>query len=787
MTTTNHAVFSIYRGLALIDQDREAEQAGRSVELYLDTVDVRIGLAGFYGYVERTGSEVHLATNRFEQPRALVNCLQASGWLGACFLLPPHQAEFRRSVEDGRAFPNGGGEWREEQIKEFFSLLGFSSENRQSIHFLNGEELYDFVREQAETAEKAFKAVQSILYRPEERFRIWRQKNLLQLCPHRFDYIRLTRSERFKKLLDAFSEIRPGRSHENNNFADAVSLAMLMQLCSVANGNEKAPLPRFFDSSGLFGRVAARSGTESELLIRVADAWNPVLVDADSLIYAATFHGPDAARPSYKSSAVDPEKLFQQLKRIVGGSAGESDGSGMVLSKLDKVDLNALDHLEIDGRPLREVVNELANLSFLNNIWLEQIAKRELTDLAERFKAEFNTDEVRSRKFRSGLKRVIQKAKNFLQEKANDYELLNSIWHELRDGVLLLRSRFGESPRRPFDVIRDLELLRFGLPTTVKAAIQRIMSRLLDEKIESNQVISLDQWSQLVDDYFEARQEPREHLHEAQVAAAALWAMERYRSIVELLDSIAGQGGPVSIDIIYAAACFRGRLKDRGGEQVLADLGKKAKPLGQALEYEDRNHLMEEAELAIGTGYLYFHLWHSRNYIVEWREGAGENSKLPMDEEGNRLLLAAAESARRAVKILVRLEQIVGRVNEEVEQKKVYALNQKLYYLTELGLSDAGSLNEMDNAATELSAYKDAAPELWWPTFHDTLARYHHLLALRAKNLETAYQQIKEAVRQSEQALAAQPWKPLYDYRSSVLIAKTRIEERLSSSEGETA
>ncbi len=770
-TSVEHAVSRIYGSLELLQQDLDIERSGGRIDFYFDTADACVALRGFHEYVDWESQPHQLKKEKFNELRTLVDCLLASDWLGPFYLLSPHQAEFVRLLDDGRMFPQEQRR-RDLSIDEFLELLGLGyGRDHPPIKELNGEELYDFVRQQADTAEEAFKAVQCILYRAEERLKIWHGTDLLLPTPHKFDYTRLTNTAAFSRILDAFETVRIGQYY--NNFADAVALSMLLVLCREANKREEKHVPRFFDSHGFFRRIAKRAQVEDALCVELSNgARTPVLVDADYFVNKAIFrsrsHGAEIEAPP----AVNPEELLDRLRQISGyGEENQSDPTA-------SMDLEALDRITIGKMTLREVVNDLSELSFLKNIWLDQLARDELAKFAERFDAV----SVESEEFKSGVQDVIDQTKNKLKANTEAYERLNTIWHNLKSDILALRKKLGLSPvdqKTSNIMIRDMDLLRFSLPGDIKAKIIEIMAHLLDKKVPDEHVTRLEQWSQLVDAYFEGRRTPETSLGKAQVAAAVLWRCGKYEEIIHLLEDIAGKGNPQSIDFLYAAACFRSGHKHGRGEDILHQLVDMLTSLEGELDGFDEERYRRAADLSVGIGYLFFHLWHSRNYAVEWREAQLETSKKSIDEDGRNLLRAAINSARKAVEMIKVLEVKGGSgFDLDMQMKKVYAVNQKLYYLTELGPAGEDEIQEMDAASTDLSEYKDASPDLWQPTFYDTLARHSHFLATRARKIGTRIELLEEAVKQSKKAEEDAPHNDLIiQYHRVVLHAKAKAEE----------
>jgi hypothetical protein len=754
--------------LALVCEDQLVTKNGMKVVLYCDTHVVVAALHGIMEYFDPREGQGRLTTYlsgeeiRFEQPQALVACLLASGWLGSFRLLPPHGAEVARLLDDGRLFPAEGR--RNRLIDEFLRAIGFRPEGESevlSITELNPDEMYALVKRYADQAERAFKAVQCILFTPQERLVRWHKQNLLRATPFDFDYPRLARSKGFSELLLAFSR---NRNRQASDYADSVVLVMLRELCRRAEA--VGEVPRFFDSTGFLTRMARETGIEEELWTRLPDGSRVrVLVDPDYLIQKASFlSAPGNAGNAGTSLAIDPGDLLARLRKITNGDGTQAE---------TEVVENILQNERIGSVHLSSILDDLSTFAFLKNVWLEELAREELKDFADRFGRKV----VESEAFKAELDEAILRLRSDLEEKAKSFAQIYEAWHVLRDGLLRLRKYEKErsvDQELDFDPIRDLELVRFCLPASVGAAVSAIMLKLLDDALEDSQLVRLRRWSELVEKYYAARKDPECDLEAAQVTAAVLWVIKKDKLIVELLERVAGKTDELSVDLFYAAACFR--LASGRGEEVLEGLNARLRMLMTEKSFLSSAQREEAANLGIGVGYLSKHLWDRNGHEAWWMRGRGEENGGEINGSGAELLRWAVDSATFAVAMFQATEHRNG-----IDMKMLYALNQKLFYYTLLGPTEQEQMAEMSTAYRALKERKYRSRELWQATFDDSLARYHHFRSRQAVDPKGVLRQLRQALEYSSRAIKGAPHDDLITgYHSTLVDEVTEVEAKLA-------
>src|SRR5262249_33731948 len=136
-------------------------------------------------------------------------------------------------------------------------------------------------------------------------------------------------------------------------------------------------------------------------------------------------------------------------------------------------------------------------------------------------------------------------------------------------------------------------------------------------------------------------------------------------------------------------------------------------------EYEDitdNDHV--KSEIAVGLAYLCFEFLRSLGLWVKWRDPDKPPVPCAPEHKAEKILEQAIIYSTRAFSILEDLDTF----------KAMYTLNQRLYFLVEAGAQE--KIDEMEKLAHELLIEKDRNPHYWQYTYNDTLARFHHRLAL---------------------------------------------------------
>ncbi|HYP28215.1 MAG TPA: hypothetical protein VE262_15980 [Blastocatellia bacterium] len=687
-------------------EDLELEKQGFTIDLFFDSVDVEFSVLGMQGVYDPKKDALERI---FFEPRTLVNCLAAAGWLGPIHLLPPHQAEFLTGLN----LDFGIGKTRNDP--EFFAKMFLRAvrrlqdpeEEAVSVDELTPNELLEFVREHAGSAVNTFKAIQCIRGGTwEARLANMKKRQLLELSTPSADFNSIINSTTFDKIRGIFNKRRKNKTP--SNFADSVATCILILLIKAIKDNGSKRVPRFFDSAELFREVAKESGLKQSFTFPVsAEITGTVIRDAEYFIYKSIF------RPDQNSS-------FQGKK----GSVPSFDLYELN-SQLDQIlksgfDVNTLKDVKLAGTPLTTVIEELSTFSFFENVWLPFSAKIEAQDALQELGK--TSRQLKKEAFRIGVEQAIIATQEALAENVREYQRASSVWTQL-ERVAKTIKQIKKSERSHLDYFRDFRLLRFGFPRTINARMYQVFDALLSQDEEAEKHAR----TFIISVFYERNIDPCKDYEDIMVITAVLWVAKLDEQIITLLDGFPSIPH-FSLKMVYAAAAFRSKQRTDRGLEFLRDLEE---------EYKAKAGNKESPDLAVGIGYLYFHLLLYQGYDAPWRN-SGDIEEL--SEEQKLWIEKSILYAKAAYSLLKERHRSI---------KKVYALNQCLYYLVE-GAGD-NRMDEIDDTAKELVSYR-SNKELWQHTFNDTLARYLHRKATQAPNEAEWRRLLEQALRNSELA-----------------------------------
>jgi hypothetical protein len=708
-------------------EDIRCEKDNISVELYFDTADVRNAVLGMHAfYTPEHGFQLE-DFFRYND-KTLMHALLSSGWIGDFRMLPPHQAEFLNLLN----LDFGVGVERDPKgrAREFFREL-------QSHHALSGknispdEDLLGYVQNHAGSAMNLFKAVQCIRGTWQTRLVRWHEKHLLHLDAARVDYARLLKLPHFSPIKNAFEVSRPGRSVIN--VADSVAVCLLIDSLRKFERGESRGVPRFMVPTNLFRDAirAAKVETQLEYKSRKGTMIS-ALRTPDYCVFKAFFRPPSevlsaAGEPSYFSESVDLEKLREDVYEILQAQQPLTE--------------DAVNRIDVVGKPLGEVISAFRMASFLDNVWLPFSAKSDVQNAL----IELGAEEPRHPQLRQKVERAIRDTKDALEKNVREYKRVSSLWSKLERASEWLRTRVRKDTDQSVDVFRDFALLRFGFPKSAHRRVEQVLEAFLS----GNEREETEARSLAIAAYYVGADHPNEEQSSLVLAAAVLWTARLDKELIDLFSRL--KVFPhYSLKVVYVAALFRSRRHLDRGRTVLRDLER---------QLEQTKNAADCASLSVAIAYLHFHLWIRLGFNPFWRSKA-QTITVPA-EEGEVLAQKAIAYAKRALELLAPGGDRL---------KMVYALNQYLYYMIEGG--EDTLKDEINRIARELPAYK-ADPYLWQYRFDDTLARYFHRLATAARNEEEWTDLMNEAKRQVELASDSSLGdEEIESYRSILVIDK---------------
>lgn len=680
--------------------------------LYVDTADVRRAVLGANEYIRRRGdATLAIDLDEFRKPAVLVAALLAAEMLGPFAMLPPHQAEFMRQLQNGEAFNRYAT--RPDQ-DAFLRAAGIEVKWGAELTPTSSSEMHRrLLREHVgERTENFFKAIQCVRFQWWEQLRRLHAKKTFVAFEERVDYDHLARDPRLAGLLKAFRDKRGMSSHDHrlskNNFTDAMALLILADLVKRYRDGQLRAMPRFFDSTGLFTEIAASESLLEELTVDVDGCKLSALVTTESLVYFAALK----FQPGKIDDAID--------------TMNEAFGDRVV---------DQIDRLVLEGgsQSLGARVRQFKDLSFLENVWMPTMAVDELQGLCDRWVDE----SALAGRFRRSIEQTIEDSAQGVLNGALAYRRFGDAWHRLLDLVLKLRSRRREQAASSGKVAREIELglFRFCPDRHTQEAALKCIEGLLDDTIEDREVASQAAWHRFVVSCSElanlaSPENAERESPDMDFAAAMLWSIGERELAVEYLEGPALARRSRLVSTIYAASALPlGRNLSKVEalvDDMCAELDRNS---SSSPEVGDAEVMVRASCIA----YLSFHIWRAKLPSVAWWRSLGENAAArERRERANPRLLQAIGYADLAWN---HAERVSGELAdlEDFRERKLFVANQRLYYLTEQG--DKRRIDDMEDASTFLSAHYANFYSRWRLTYYDTLGRY---CAFRAFHADTA-------------------------------------------------
>lgn len=723
------------KNLKLLLEDSELKQQGSTIELYFDTLEIAHTILGLSAFYDEGDSKFKLQKIfQVEQgkplkDRTLVLCLAFSGRLGTIKMLPPHQAEFLALLnKDFNDFNlNGSNRHSGQLVRQFLNEVGQAGAvniNQLAMSFegMDDEQAFTYVRQHAGTAIDFFKIIQLIRGVTWQGRLVSLNKNkILHLDKQKVDYNDIIRSPIFESLKNKLAVHRP-HFRPVSNFADAVALTILARSVAKFNEGKSNVVSRMFAATKQLGEkplvtsIIAEAGLEKVLSYSYTnEKSSSALREADYFVFKSTFQ--PVTEGGNGDDYADPEALRDLHDRI-----------SSILSTPALITPEHVGQIEISGRSLIQVIDDLNTFLFFTNVWMPSSKIEEEIALGDLKRA---ADELKSDVFRSRVDEEIHAAKESLERNVNEYQIISNLWEQLGAATKSLRKQISENVTGSIDYFRDFGLLRFAFPESAHYRINNVLETLLYGDKESEQVTHYD----VIKACYLAHFSPdKSYTDNLAAATSVLWVAEMYSQLVSLLSRVEPRPH-YSLNIIYAAAIFETNQDEKLGADILAALQEK---------YSLSTDYKERADLAVGLAYLNFHLLRHKGYEPAWDRTT--DSVASVDEDSQEIIKHAAQLAYEAYNLL-----------DDSDMKKVYALNQYLYYMI-MG-NDNAQLPEIYKAADELLRYRDKDKNEWWQhRFDDTLARRFHRAATSATNEEEWRERISSAVRFAQDASNRAPW-----------------------------
>ncbi|MCW3095402.1 MAG: hypothetical protein JWL77_1020 [Chthonomonadaceae bacterium] len=706
--------------------EMELETQGFFVELFFDTSDVRKAILGMEAFTPD-----HFQIEQFRHRRTLVSCLAASGWLGQFGMLPPHQAEILRHIEyfeKTRPITVNNNGFAE----RFLEAVSQRSVNQTVIDTLQSQDINDMISallENMDSTETFFKAIQCIQGGNwEERLNTMVEGNFFCADPMLVDYPTLIKSPEFMKIYSVLEEKRQGgpegkRNRSQNNFADAVALALLSIKAQSFTRRLSPLIPCYYDSTGLF--AAALRDAKLNVICTSPDGRElEVLQDDTYFLFRSTFRPPreissdGVAKHNGPPTRYGTLEQLQELQRDIE-SLRQTPGA-LTQERIKEITLNQV--------PLTELIQELQQASFLEKVWLPFAAAEQVKMSVQNLKGTLWRGAVSTSENPNAQKQVKAKTKEFrqlLSANAEEHLRVAQLWNGLDNGLKDFAAIVSNNVAYTQDIapetmniflLRDVGLLPFPLPMSGQRAMPELLQELL---FETDTDLKEDARSQVIERYYRVvksialLKKDRQSVdiqawNDSLVSVACiLWLAHIDDLLLKILETSAEASSAYSpdcvplLDILSLLAYQRKEKVIPNEEAIFASL--KARCTDRAF--------FDPGSVALGLAYVYYRLYRPD-------ENNTKAFQIPRGNSGWADL--AVEYARIAYEWFL----TTSAQDELFANKRVYALNNYLFYMCR-----AENEKYRDTMKTVSIKLWEQPINLWHFRYDDTLANYYLRLA----------------------------------------------------------
>jgi len=718
--------------------DIRLERNGKKIVLLFDTHDIQSSIIGFPTFYDD-------AVRRFDKglfasSRTLVRSLVSSGCFDRIQLLPPHQVELLHVLE--RTVPTTTKQWKdnlERFFRDFSKYLGKSKEvDLSDPEALSNQLLTDYA-----FADSWFKFLQN-LDPWQARLSTLLRLKILHLDGEQKKWIpQVIGLPELEDLKNAF-ETDFNRSHLGvNNFTDALALVCLSRMISEFDKGKSEVAPRFFDADmssvsrgskrSTFQNAIREAKLESDFVF--AKSGRSVFRNEDYFVFKVALRNPFSSTKS-KNNDDAILSLYEELAPKI------RDGR----------QLDAVSDIRFQDEPLAKLIESLQKYSFLRNDWLKTVAQKDLQVKLETIKRHFEgsdnvqdlfaffEDFYRDEEKQNRVIAAISSTKNKLKVNVRkDFEMLmrlRKLWPLLEAAINSLPTRIHTDENGGFNTFRDLGLLRYGFPIERHKEIREILDGLVggDEASIKNAKASFLQY------YIEAHEKGDKNPTAVLITAAILVALRLNNEIIELMEKT--EAKHFSLKTVFADSVFRSSTERRDSKkESLWNRGMRICDELISLSTSKEYNRLAKADLNVAIAYLSYHEWRLQVKDAEWRLTNPTASIRAIYDRHQSVINRAIDRARRAFELF----------KEDDPSKKLYALNQEIFYAVEGG--DISRFEQIKNSVLEFVKYKENRA-LWQFRFDDTLARYYHRLSTSATSLEEKKKFSNYAISCSQDASA---------------------------------
>lgn len=665
-------------------EDIEFESSGYTLAFYFDTEHLQRAALGYKDYY--FDDLETFKTDEFTDDTTLVCSLLSGGFIGQFRLLPPHQNEFLKKINSNFHGTNYE-HWRGE-VHTFVEDAQFDLNIDEFVRQLQNESDDNLIKritaEHTEVTKKGFN-VSHCLLPWDRRLAGWARKKLLVIDRDSPDYDAIFLSKSFNSLREAMTN---HRKHYVSNFIDSAALTILIDLTRQFRIKNSRLVPRFFiprTKYNLFREALRDTGLISELVYPVNGQESSVIRNEEYFFYRSFFRT--------QTRIVKTEWDVTQIKELY-------EKASTILDRYESIET-----LELDDKPLQEIIDGMENYSFLKNVWIEFINSGDLRnilgnleDIKKHFEEAKKSYDVIS--FAEQVKDALKTTRKNIFENLDVVQRASVLWDGIHKRVSELRGSISKKNSDGNALFRNRKLFRYGFPEEFHEQIEDYLVLLLSLETEAESTRKAI--GNLVNLYRKVEHmEDQGNQRNLILITAIFCALDLKDKIKKLPDRLKKRSNlHYSVKIALAGAEFESNNYRKGMDQI-EELEK--------LYYKDGTPAAVQSDLAIGLTYLYYYGWLALKRTSEREQATSEDPKLCQKIDG--LIYNATVFAERATSLVAR----------KPLAQRVYVYNQYLFCLVES--EDPENKKKMRYFASKLNNYQGQT-DVWSYMYSDTLSRY---------------------------------------------------------------
>lgn len=696
-------------GLALKSQ-------GIEQVLYLDTSDLHAATLGMYAFYPLEDEKRHLKTffapdKTLHADSLLIQCLIARGDLGDFGLLPPHQIEYLRLLENRFRLSQHQEIHSLEFAREFTKVIAQELGHKPVAGKDGAAQEFPELTEEAlrsitVNVPNYFKVVQCIMGTWRTRLFKWQQDNLLRIDSEDASrMLTVLNDPLYYQLHEAFSRRREMDHSSKNNIVDAMALTILAQKVSLLqealdNNRELvqgAPV-MYCHLEHLFRRIIKDAKVEHRFRFTItskegkAEKSVEVMRDESFFAFSVTLR-------KLENNPFIPQN-FDKVLRL------RNDVIKLLASPSTEIEEREIRNIaDFEGRPLPLLLQNLREISFLVEVWYPFASSQDVQQAVRALKEASVSDaisQLNSTPVRDSINRLQEK----LTEEAHVWRLGLDLWQRLLDAPQNLRSRLPVAVLKQPNLIspmRDYNLWLYGLSPIYFDVIDKFLIDFVfgverDRDTRRRYIISA--YITVLEVPVGASPLDRQRWNQdLAVVSGVLCACELWSELKTLFASLNKQGSArlphFSFEVMYADALLKLYSRNTNRQRIVGDVNRTLEHVLSAYHEAQPN---ERPSVALAMSHLYFKRWQLKE------------TALP-DSGAYHDITAAIRYARDARK-------------SPSQAFSLFACHYLLYY--QLKSRDASLAHDIEQNFHTLRKARENEPQNWQPFYDHILAHYYY-------------------------------------------------------------